>query len=93
MVVTGQKAYQILGIEPGTGKSEIKKRYRQLMLQVHPDAGASLQESYEYSAQEISVWRRGNISGGRMRIFRCFCAACINAVRSCWTKLKCKPKN
>lgn len=55
MVVTGQKAYQILGIEPGTGKSEIKKRYRQLMLQVHPDAGAWLQESYEYSAQEINI--------------------------------------
>lgn len=53
--MTERKAYEILGIEPGTGKSEIKKRYRQLMLQVHPDVGASSRELYEYSAQEINI--------------------------------------
>lgn len=52
--MTAQKAYQILGILPGTGKDEIKKRYRKLMTQVHPDVGVSLQESYRYSAQEIN---------------------------------------
>lgn len=55
MVVTAQKAYQILGIGPGTGKTEIKKRYRQLMLQLHPDVGAASQEIYEYSVQEINI--------------------------------------
>ena len=52
--MTAQKAYQILGIPPGTGKDEIKKRYRKLMTQVHPDVHASSQETYEYSAQEIN---------------------------------------
>ncbi len=52
--MTAQKAYQILGIPPGTGKDEIKKRYRKLMTQVHPDVCASSQETYEYSAQEIN---------------------------------------
>ena len=52
--MTAQKAYQILGIPPGTGKDEIKKRYRKLMTQVHPDVHVSLQEAYEYSAQEIN---------------------------------------
>lgn len=45
----------MLGILPGAGKKEIKKRYRQLMLQVHPDAGAASQGNYEYSAQEINA--------------------------------------
>lgn len=53
--MTGKRAYQILGIEPGTGKKEIKKRYRQLMQQVHPDVSASSQGIYEYSAQEINI--------------------------------------
>ena len=52
--MTAQKAYQILGIPPGTGKDEIKKRYRKLMTQVHPDVHVSSQETYEYSAQEIN---------------------------------------
>ena len=52
--MTAQKAYQILGIPPGTGKDEIKKRYRKLMMQVHPDVHVSSQETYEYSAQEIN---------------------------------------
>ena len=52
--MTVQKAYQILGIIPGSGKDEIKKRYRKLMTQVHPDVSASLQENYKYNAQEIN---------------------------------------
>lgn len=52
--MTAQKAYQILGIIPGSGKDEIKKRYRKLMTQVHPDVSVSLQENYKYNAQEIN---------------------------------------
>lgn len=52
--MTLRKAYQVLGISQGAGKSEIKKRYRKLMQQVHPDANASLQGNYLYSAQEIN---------------------------------------
>lgn len=36
--MTIKEAYQILGIPVGTDFYEIKKRYRQLMLQVHPDS-------------------------------------------------------
>ena len=52
--MTLRKEYQVLGIPQGAGKSEIKKRYRKLMQQVHPDANASLQGNYLYSAQEIN---------------------------------------
>lgn len=55
MVVNKKRARQVLGIEPGTEKSEIKKRYRQLMQQVHPDVSTSSREIYEYSAQEINI--------------------------------------
>ena len=36
--MTIKEAYQILGLPVGTDFYEIKKRYRQLMLQVHPDS-------------------------------------------------------
>ncbi len=68
--MTAQKAYQILGIPPGTGKDEIKKRYRKLMTQVHPDVHASSQETYKYSAQEINsayavLMKEKGVSGRR----------------------------
>lgn len=53
--MTEPEAYQALGVVPGAGKKEIKKKYRQLMLQVHPDVNASAQGSYGYSAQEINL--------------------------------------
>lgn len=53
-MMTVQEACRILGIPLGTGKKEIKKKYRKLMMQVHPDAGISSRESYAYSAQEIN---------------------------------------
>lgn len=55
VTVTGKKAYQILGMEPGAGRDEIKRRYRRLMQLVHPDVEASSRESYEYSVQEINA--------------------------------------
>lgn len=51
--MTRREAYKILGISSETPRDEIKKRYRQLMLKVHPDSCAASGESYIYSAQEI----------------------------------------
>lgn len=53
-MLTVQEAYRILDILPGTEKKEIKKKYRKLMMQVHPDAGTAFQGNYKYSAQEIN---------------------------------------
>lgn len=38
--MTEKEAYRILGLTPGAGIHDIKKRYRQLMHMAHPDAGA-----------------------------------------------------
>lgn len=53
--MTRREAYNILGISPEMPMDEIKKRYRQLMHQVHPDSGVSSREAYGYSAQEINI--------------------------------------
>lgn len=53
-MVTVQEAYRILGVRPGTEKKEIKKKYRKLMMQVHPDVATSSRGNYGYSAQEIN---------------------------------------
>lgn len=53
--MTKKEAYQVLGILPGTEKDEIKKRYRQLMQQVHPDVGAASGKSYAYAVQDINA--------------------------------------
>ena len=52
--MTVRKAYQVLGFPIGAEKNEIKKKYRKLMMQVHPDVGLLSQKSYRYSAQEIN---------------------------------------
>ncbi len=36
--MTELDACRILGVEPGTGMDEIKRKYRKLMHRVHPDA-------------------------------------------------------
>ena len=38
--MTEKEAYRILGLTPGAGIHDIKKRYRQLMHMAHPDSGA-----------------------------------------------------
>lgn len=52
--MTVRKAYQVLGLPIGAEKNEIKKKYRKLMMQVHPDVNLLSQKSYKYSAQEIN---------------------------------------
>jgi hypothetical protein len=49
-----KEAYQILGLKPGSEPAEIKKQYRKLMMQVHPDSAVNTTESYHYTAQEIN---------------------------------------
>ena len=39
--MTEHEACKILGVSPEAGQEAIKKRYRELMRRVHPDAGGS----------------------------------------------------
>lgn len=52
--MTKAMAYKILGITHGTDLTEIKKKYRQLMHQVHPDTEAFSTSAYDFTAQEIN---------------------------------------
>lgn len=52
--MTEKEAYQILGLPPGSQAEEIKKKYRKLMIQVHPDAGIREPQSSAYHAHEIN---------------------------------------
>lgn len=49
-----KQAFTILGISGNTDKTELKKQYRRLMRQVHPDNGEAAVSEYEYSAIDIN---------------------------------------
>ena len=54
VLMTRTKACKILGIATDANMTEIKKTYRQLMHQVHPDTDAFHTIEYAYTAQEIN---------------------------------------
>lgn len=54
--MTIKEAYRILGLSPETGMQEIKKKYRELMMRVHPDVShPPVSGKYAYTAQEINT--------------------------------------
>ena len=52
--MTLREAYRILGLSPGADRAELKKRYRQLMVRLHPDVQTAVEEDYRYSVSEIN---------------------------------------
>lgn len=65
--MTKQEACRILGLSPDSGEQEIKKRYRQLMRQVHPDIHGASEQHYTRHAQRINhayaVLKRNGFAG------------------------------
>lgn len=53
--MTKKEAYEILGLPPGAGTEETKRRYRQLITQAHPDSQTFSKENPGHSAQEINI--------------------------------------
>ena len=43
------KAYRTLGLSPNTPKKEVKKRYRKLAMQYHPDKGGDREKFQDYA--------------------------------------------
>jgi hypothetical protein len=53
--MTVKEAYRILGLPPGTDFYDIKKKYRKLMMQVHPDVSDNVKKSVPYYAHDINT--------------------------------------
>ena len=53
--MTPAEAGKILGISSKADIEQVKKQYRRLMLQVHPDVSGPSKARYQYSAQEINL--------------------------------------
>lgn len=53
--MTEKEAYKVLGLSPGAGIEETKKRYRQLIMQAHPDIHAASGTASTHHAQEINI--------------------------------------
>eukprot|EP01083_Nonionella_stella_P186961 685878_1 len=47
------KYYDILGVKKGASQQEIKKKYRKLARQIHPDKHPDEQEKYHQKFQEL----------------------------------------
>ena len=54
MKMSAEQAYKILAVPQSADIKAIKKKYRKLMLKVHPDSLKSGKNTYQYSAQEIN---------------------------------------
>ena len=54
MKMSVEQAYKILAVSKSADIKAIKKKYRKLMLKVHPDSLKSGKNTYQYSAQEIN---------------------------------------
>jgi len=52
--LTRKEACRVLGVLPDAGGQEIKRRYRQIMRQVHPDGGVPA-ENCRYPAHEVNL--------------------------------------
>ena len=46
------KDFEILGLEPGASRNEVKKVYHRLAAQFHPDSGRNLSEEQQYLSTE-----------------------------------------
>ena len=53
MKMSVEQAYKILAVPRSADIKAIKKKYRKLMLKVHPDSIKSGKNTYQNSAQEI----------------------------------------
>ena len=53
--MTPAEAGRILGISPKADMEQIKKQYRRLMHQFHPDVSGFSNTGYQYTAQEINL--------------------------------------
>ena len=67
---TAENPYKVLGIRPGASKEEVKKAYRRLAREHHPDAPGGSHESFQrismaYEQVKDGIWiPKGDSSGG-----------------------------
>lgn len=66
--MTREEACRILGVSPGAAPDQIKKKYRQLMHRLHPDAGPSEEDLHlAWQVNAAYALLKGTGPGGRIR--------------------------